>query len=148
MFERVLIAVDFSECAVAALEVARREFPQASRKLLYVLDINETKTSEALQDALLGGHHREDAALQASHELEAQCWPGEVADAVVGLPAEEILACSRTWNADLIVMGTQGRRGLSHLVFGSVAEAVVRTSAIPVLTVRQVKAKGEPRLGT
>ncbi len=40
------------------------------------------------------------------------------------------------WSADLIVMGTHGRRGLSHLFMGSDAEAVIRTSSVPVLTVR------------
>ena len=54
-----------------------------------------------------------------------------------GVPADEILAVAAEVRADLIVMGTHGRRGFSHLLMGSVAERVVRTSPIPVLTVRQ-----------
>ncbi|HET7319702.1 MAG TPA: universal stress protein [Nitrospirota bacterium] len=47
-----------------------------------------------------------------------------------------ILDEAKTWPADLIVMGTHGRRGLSHLALGSDAESVVRNSAVPVLLVR------------
>jgi nucleotide-binding universal stress UspA family protein len=47
-----------------------------------------------------------------------------------------ILDEAKTWAADLIVMGTHGRRGLSHLALGSDAESVVRDSPVPVLLVR------------
>jgi nucleotide-binding universal stress UspA family protein len=55
---------------------------------------------------------------------------------VEGDPAFEILRAADAYNADLIVMGTHGRGGLSRLVMGSVAEAVSRKSNYPVLTVR------------
>jgi nucleotide-binding universal stress UspA family protein len=47
-----------------------------------------------------------------------------------------IISQANEWPADLIVMGTHGRRGLNHLLMGSDAEAVIRTSPVPVLTVR------------
>jgi len=50
--------------------------------------------------------------------------------------AELIVEQAQQWPADLIVMGTHGRRGLSHLLMGSDAEAVIRTSPVPVLSVR------------
>ena len=50
-----------------------------------------------------------------------------------------IVAQARKWQADLIVTGTLGRRGLSRLFMGSDAEQVVRTAPVPVLTVRAVK---------
>jgi nucleotide-binding universal stress UspA family protein len=53
-----------------------------------------------------------------------------------GLPADEILRAARRARADLIVMGTHGRTGVSRLFMGSVAERVVRESRCPVLTVR------------
>lgn len=52
-----------------------------------------------------------------------------------GDPAEEIMAYARENNHGLIVMPTHGRKGLDRVVFGSVAENVVRSSAVPVLTV-------------
>jgi len=55
---------------------------------------------------------------------------------VEGEPANEILRLAKEHNADLIVMGTHGRRGLTRLLMGSVAEEVVRKSSCPVLTVK------------
>ena len=55
---------------------------------------------------------------------------------MVGVEWEQILEVVKARNADLIVMGTHGRRGLSRLFLGSVAEKVVRISPVPVLTIR------------
>lgn len=54
---------------------------------------------------------------------------------VQGTPAREIVRMSGELGAELIVMGTHGRTGIAHLVLGSVAERVVRTSVVPVLTI-------------
>jgi nucleotide-binding universal stress UspA family protein len=53
-----------------------------------------------------------------------------------GAPAYEILAAIDELHPDLVVMGTHGRKGVSHLLLGSVAEKVVRLSRVPVLTFR------------
>jgi nucleotide-binding universal stress UspA family protein len=53
-----------------------------------------------------------------------------------GDPASEILRAAHEFNADLIVLGTHGRSGLSRLLMGSVAEQVVRKAPCPVLTVK------------
>ncbi len=58
------------------------------------------------------------------------------ADVVVGYATEEILAAADKHNADIIVMGTHGRKGIDRILFGSVAEKVVTQSRIPVLTIR------------
>ena len=50
--------------------------------------------------------------------------------------ADVVVAHARKWRADLIVIGTHGRRGMSRLVMGSDAENVVRTTPVPVLLVR------------
>jgi nucleotide-binding universal stress UspA family protein len=49
-----------------------------------------------------------------------------------GIVSEE----AQKWNADLLVVGTHGRRGFEHLLMGSVAEGVIRTASIPVLLIR------------
>lgn len=53
-----------------------------------------------------------------------------------GAPAEETVRFAESVNADLLVLGTHGRTGLSRMLLGSVTERIVRTSPIPVLTVR------------
>jgi nucleotide-binding universal stress UspA family protein len=53
-----------------------------------------------------------------------------------GVPADSILDAVQTLPCDLIVMGTHGRRGLSHVLSGSVAEAVLRQARCPVIAVR------------
>ncbi|MEE9124919.1 MAG: universal stress protein [candidate division NC10 bacterium] len=63
---------------------------------------------------------------------------------VVGVPADVIVAEAEAEQADLVVVGTQGRTGLSHLLLGSVAEAVIRKAPCPVLAV-QVKREGEAK---
>jgi nucleotide-binding universal stress UspA family protein len=55
---------------------------------------------------------------------------------VVGYAAEEILALAEKENADMIIMGTHGRKGIDRILFGSVAEKVVKSSNCPVLTIR------------
>lgn len=58
---------------------------------------------------------------------------GEV---LVGYASDEILAKARRDGADLIIMGTHGRKGIDRILFGSVAEKVVKNSPVPVLTIR------------
>jgi nucleotide-binding universal stress UspA family protein len=64
------------------------------------------------------------------HDVEAK---GLV---VVGYAAEEILSMAEKEQVDMIVMGTHGRKGIDHLLFGSVAEKVVKNAICPVLTIR------------
>jgi nucleotide-binding universal stress UspA family protein len=56
---------------------------------------------------------------------------------MTGDPAAEIVRLAESEGADMIVMATHGRTGLRRLLMGSVAEAVVRRAACPVLTVKQ-----------
>lgn len=56
---------------------------------------------------------------------------------IVGSPADELVRYAKENDIDLVVMGTHGRTGLTRLLMGSVAEAVVRRSGCPVLTIKQ-----------
>ena len=58
-----------------------------------------------------------------------------------GDPAQEILRTIESEGIDLVVMGTHGSKGLEHVIFGSVAENVVKKSAVPVLTINPYKVK-------
>ena len=66
--------------------------------------------------------------------------PAEVTvrqELIVGIPRDEIVRAASQRNADWIIMGTHGRRGLERWVMGSTAELVVRHAPCPVLVVRQ-----------
>jgi nucleotide-binding universal stress UspA family protein len=63
-------------------------------------------------------------------------------DIMMGDPGVEVLQAAKRWGANLIVMATHGRRGLRHLVLGSVAEHVVREASCPVLTVSPKATRG------
>ncbi|NTV01515.1 MAG: universal stress protein [Chlorobiaceae bacterium] len=71
--------------------------------------------------------------------LMAEKKKGLMADVKVvsGVPTEAIISHAHEWFADLIVMGSHGRTGLMRIMMGSVAEAVFRSAAIPVLLVKQ-----------
>lgn len=56
---------------------------------------------------------------------------------LIGTPAEELVNYAKENDIDLVIMGTHGRTGLGRLLMGSVAEAVVRRSPCPVLTIKQ-----------
>jgi len=56
-----------------------------------------------------------------------------------GMPVDVLLEYAERFKADLIVMGTHGRRGLQHLLMGSVAEGVLRESKVPVLVLRAAR---------
>jgi nucleotide-binding universal stress UspA family protein len=72
----------------------------------------------------------------ALRDLKAKL-PSAVAVFRKGAPWQQTLLACEEAGADLIVMGTHGRQGLSHALIGSVAEKVVRLSPVPVLTVRE-----------
>jgi nucleotide-binding universal stress UspA family protein len=93
------------------------------------------------------------AEKEARHELDAAVTEaGAQIDGVVhgvlrrGRPWEEVVAVGADMRADLVVVGTHGRRGLPRAILGSVAERVVRLSEVPVLTVPALDAARSPGL--
>lgn len=155
MYQRILVAVDGSDTAKQALREATRlaKDQRAELRLIHVIDetlitwdesgtMGETATLlEALRKA---GQTIADKALAQMREagLKAQVvLPETFGERVASVIAEE----ARRWPADLIVIGTHGRRGVDRLLLGSVAEGVVRLSAKPVLLVRGAQGKGRKR---
>jgi nucleotide-binding universal stress UspA family protein len=141
----ILVATDFSEPSATALEYGRamaRTF-NATLHLVHVVDdfalrgmladaapANYTALLEELDAA---GRRRLDATIRDDDRRELGA---KTVLLSLTAPAPGIVSYATTANVDLIVMGTHGRGGWSHLVMGSVAEKVVRTAPCPVLTVR------------
>jgi len=134
MFARILVPTDFSAPSEAALAYGREiaERFDAALHLIYVTEnpflraavVDRRSLDEAhlrwLQDRLTDADLRRGAVAIVEQSDE---------------PDSEILRYAKSANIDLIVMGTHGRTGVARVVLGSVAEAVVRASACPVLTV-------------
>ena len=138
LFRKVLCPIDFSEHSLAALDLALNVVQQNDAKL-YLLNVAPLPAGAAgFQPVPLDPYpyldkERQELLVKVAREKI----PGSVRYetlVVNGDPAEQVLGIARSVEADLIVMGTLGRRGLSHLVLGSVAERVVRESPVPVLT--------------
>ncbi len=96
------------------------------RELETVTQAAERTTAEA-RDYLAACAHRLEGA-------PVECLVRDAAH-----PAQEIVRCAEELGADMIAMATHGRTGLSHVLAGSVAEAVVRTATVPVLLMRPAR---------
>ena len=133
---RILVPVDFSEPSLAGLDYAIElsQLVGASLTLLFVAEpLYYGGDMGLLLEEYQRYGHDELARLQSrlkkrGIDCETMLRTGK-AYQVICDEAERV-------HADLIVMSTHGRSGLSHLLMGSVAEKVVRTASRPVLTVR------------
>ena len=135
MYRRILIPTDGSACSQLALEhglrLAREQ--QAEVRVVNVLDLQPLYASEALDIEPIADAWRQSAEAAARSGVRAE---RAVLEALSRRVADVIVDESKRWQADLIVMGTHGRRGLHHVLLGSVAEGVVRTTTVPVLLIR------------
>jgi len=148
----ILVPTDFSPGAAGALEWAQALAAAfgAEVVLLHVLDLSLAALAglpSALAMVPAAGELLERIRAETAQEMAtlAARLPGARSVIREGAPRPVILEVAQEVGADLIVMGTHGRTGLTHVFFGSVAEYVVRHSRVPVLTVRQ--RGGESRAG-
>jgi nucleotide-binding universal stress UspA family protein len=133
----VLVATDFSPPSDSAL-IYGRALARAFGATLHVLHVTEN----LFMRATAADPHAAKASVMRTLEerLTADDRAQLHARAVLETsdhPADAIIEYATSARADLIVMGTHGRSGLSHLLVGSVAERVVRNAPCPVLTLRQ-----------
>jgi nucleotide-binding universal stress UspA family protein len=138
-FDTIVIATDGSESVRRAVSVALdlADRFDATVHALYVVDEGEVASSpeqvrEEMRDAL-------DESGAAALETVADATDRPVTTAVrEGRPATVIREYAVDHDADMVAMGTRGRHGENRFLIGSVAERVVRTCPVPVLTVRQL----------
>jgi len=145
MYQRILVPVDGSHTSTLGLQEAIRiAIDQRARlKLISVIDgfiIAQNFEGLIIADDMIDALRESGKkainnalALVKKYDLKAEATTFEtVGDRV----AEVIVREAKKWKADLIVMGTHGRRGFNRLVLGSDAESVLRHSPVPVLMVR------------
>jgi nucleotide-binding universal stress UspA family protein len=132
--KKILCPVDFSRPGRYAFDyacaVARRH--GASLELLHVAE-----ASAYAEDTPPPGQvsYEQSLKMQLEEWAEQSGCPAET-HLLAGIPYVEIVKRAEEIQADMIVIGTHGRTGMKHMLIGSVAERVVRTSSCPVLTVR------------
>jgi nucleotide-binding universal stress UspA family protein len=140
--KRILVPTDLSDCSLDALDyaavVARQS--KASVELLHVLE----PVYYGLDFTFEPASERERKRTQVAQVLEDVSADLSKAGIIIktcirgGMPPDTILEYVQISASDLIIMGTHGRRGLSHLMAGSVTEAVLRRGTCPVLAVRKL----------
>ncbi len=137
--QKILAPIDFSDPSQHALSYAK-DLAAALGATLHVLYVED--------DPILTAHttaqsYRDEATAKVAARYEQVVSPEDRAQLRAefavreGRAFVEIVRYAREQDMDLIVMGTHGRRAISHMLLGSVAENVVRTSFCPVLTVRR-----------
>ncbi len=139
--KRIVAATDFSEASMVGVETALN-LAMESKAILYLLHVLELPSGV---DPMVGlvkpplGDWREDA-MRALEELVPENWEGNRAVQkviVMGTATAEIARFAQQKAADMIVIGTHGRRGLARLLMGSTAEALLRQAPCQVLVVKQ-----------
>jgi nucleotide-binding universal stress UspA family protein len=152
-FRRILMATDFSPASEAAFEEAAkltREFSAA----LSILHVYEPPAAAAAVsylpvdgylDSLVAARTQGEARMQQLLSREALQGLHVRGTVIKGLPGTRIVETAIREGADLIVMGTHGRRGLTRLLLGSVAAMVIAVAPCPVLTIRMPSQEGASR---
>lgn len=146
MYERILVAVDNSSTSDKALEEAIK-LAQVHKAIVRLVHVVDTAMLDVDNGGLVSIHEVVQALRQGGDSLlkqsEVRVRAADVAVETCLLEtlgvtriATEIVEAAKKWPADLIVLGTHGRRGFVHLLLGSVAEDVVRIATTPVLLIR------------
>lgn len=147
-YKRILCPVDFDEYSSEALKEAAA-LASSGGSTVHVLHV--VRISPLFDQGAAEGFTAEESyEAQTSFarkrvEEMLRAIPAEVKREIaieIGEPGDSIMEAQKKLGADLVVMATHGRKGLKHLVLGSVAERVVRESRAPVLTVRPTHRDG------
>ncbi|WP_224981821.1 universal stress protein [Geomonas agri] len=142
-FDKILFATDFSENSDHAFQYALTLAKQFNGRLTIIHVINEPVdlrgfyvphvSFENLEKEIEEGAQKMMATFVANNVTGFNNYETAI---VTGVPWEEILKRAEVDSSSCIVLGTQGRSGIDHLLFGSTAERVVRKAHCPVVTVR------------
>ncbi len=140
--KKIVCALDLSELSprVAEYAVSLARVFSAEVVVVYVApSLNQYAAMEVQPEALANLVGMISVSAEKTMEkVVAEHFAGVKTETKIssGSPAEEIIRAAESAGADLIVMGTHGRTGVGLIIFGSVAEKVVKNSRIPVLTIR------------
>ena len=135
----MLVAVDGSPCADRALELALR-LAKAESGTVTVCSVAYTSvlyaSPESVQRAFVAIHEKARRVVAEGVSIARMDGITAQGCTLEGEPVHQIVGYAKRIKADAIVIGTHGRSGAKRLFMGSVAEGVLRTAPMPVLTVR------------
>jgi nucleotide-binding universal stress UspA family protein len=142
-FKTILFATDFSESSNHAFDYALSLTKKFGARLILMHVINEPVDLRGFYVPHISFDKLEEEVEQGARKMMEKFCRSHMGDydqyesvIVPGIPFDEIIKKAEESSADLIIMGTHGRTGLDHVLFGSTAEKVVRRSPVPVMTVR------------
>jgi len=142
-FNVIVVPTDFSDFSLRALAYAigLAEKYGSSLFVLYIAEPTLQVSDMAwvgVNDQSLKNEHAEEAQRQLEQLVRDQVPAGlpVTAEVRTGDAVEEIIQFAENKGADLVVMATHGRSGLSHMLMGSTAEQVIRKASCPVLTLK------------
>ncbi|HEY1960530.1 MAG TPA: universal stress protein [Polyangiaceae bacterium] len=144
---RILVATDFSEASKAAfdyaVDLAKALGAKVTALHVYELPVYGFPSGTFVAPPELAVEIMTAAEDSMKRACAAYATSGVDVTKVVqqGTPWEEVHRVAEEVGAELIVIGTHGRRGLSHALLGSVAEKIIRTATRPVLTIHAAKAR-------
>lgn len=141
---RILYPTDFSDPSACALKYAAEMAKKFGAELVllhvlldesqmvsfYLPQLTVKNLSKDMED---GARAKMEEFIKETDTLDGISYSTEM---VKGIADDEIVKYAKENDVDMIVIGTHGRTGLEHVIFGSTAEKVVRSSPCPVLTVR------------
>lgn len=141
--KKILVPVDFSEHSKRAFELAI-DFANLFNAMIYIINViqpisfypnyyNDFYSKEGIIKRM---EEETKSRLDLLVKEKGEGSKDITYEVRIGEPYHEVLEKEKSIKADLIVMGTHGRKGISHLLMGSVAERVVRLAECPVLTVK------------
>ena len=142
-FKHILCPVDFSESCESSLELAFSLARDSNATLHLVHTIHEPHIPlDKDSTGFVPPASDRTVPLQQLEEIKPDGNLTVIRDVLIGPPGASILQYAEENQADLIVMSTHGKTGLTRLLMGSVAEEVVRNGKCPVLTVKQPASSG------
>jgi nucleotide-binding universal stress UspA family protein len=144
MYQRILVPVDGSPTSERAVQEALRFAQQQSAQLELVHVLGDVRLMDAnsyinyaeMKEAITSVGNKILTQAQMAAQQSGQAAEVKLLEGSGQSIATAVMEEARQWQADLIVIGTHGRTGFGRVLFGSVAEGVVRTAHIPVLLIR------------
>jgi nucleotide-binding universal stress UspA family protein len=123
-------AIEFAKVFNATLEILHIQLDEAQVVAFYLPEATLKNVTKELEESTK--QQLEDFCKSFQHDLRQINFTKKI---IKGVPHIEIIEEAKSTNADMIVIGTHGRSGFEHVLFGSTTEKVIRKAPCPVLTV-------------